>query len=62
LVIIVVVSRLRLPEILAATIQDYKRRLSFGGKQSLWVGNCITQNVLDLNQFVRNANYGDLGR
>ncbi|WP_026728473.1 carboxy terminal-processing peptidase [Flavobacterium denitrificans] len=46
-------------EILAAAIQDYKRGVIIGSKQTY--GKGTVQNVLDLNQFVRNANYGDLG-
>jgi carboxyl-terminal processing protease len=46
-------------EILAAAIQDYKRGVIIGSKQTY--GKGTVQTVLDLNQFVRNANYGDLG-
>jgi len=46
-------------EILAAAIQDYKRGIIIGSKQTY--GKGTVQNVLDLNQFVRNTTYGDLG-
>lgn len=46
-------------EILAAAIQDYKRGVIIGSKQSY--GKGTVQNVIDLNQFVRNSASGDLG-
>lgn len=46
-------------EILAAAIQDYKRGVVVGSKQSY--GKGTVQNVIDLNQFVRGSTYGDLG-
>jgi carboxyl-terminal processing protease len=46
-------------EILAAAIQDYKRGVIIGSKQSY--GKGTVQNVIDLNQFVKNSSYGDLG-
>ena len=46
-------------EILAAAIQDYKRGIIIGSKQTY--GKGTVQNVIDLNQFVRNSSMGDLG-
>lgn len=46
-------------EILAAAIQDYKRGIIIGSKQTY--GKGTVQNVIDLNQFVRNSAMGDLG-
>ena len=46
-------------EILAAAIQDYKRGIIIGSKQSY--GKGTVQNVVDLNQFVRNSSIGDMG-
>jgi carboxyl-terminal processing protease len=46
-------------EILAAAIQDYKRGIIIGSKQTY--GKGTVQNVIDLNQFVRNSSEGDLG-
>jgi carboxyl-terminal processing protease len=46
-------------EILAAAIQDYKRGVILGSKQTY--GKGTVQNVIDLNQFVRNNEVGDLG-
>ena len=46
-------------EILAAAIQDYKRGIIIGSKQTF--GKGTVQNVIDLNQFVRNSNLGDFG-
>ena len=46
-------------EILAAAMQDYKRAVILGSKQTY--GKGTVQNVIDLNQFVRGSSYGDLG-
>jgi len=46
-------------EILAAAIQDYKRGVIIGSKHSY--GKGTVQNIIDLNQFIRNSNLGDLG-
>ncbi len=46
-------------EILAAAIQDYRRGIIIGSKQSY--GKGTVQNVIDLNQFVRGSTSGDLG-
>jgi carboxyl-terminal processing protease len=46
-------------EILAAAIQDYKRGIIIGSKQTY--GKGTVQNVIDLNQIVRGSGKGDLG-
>lgn len=46
-------------EILAAAIQDYKRGIIVGSKQTY--GKGTVQNVIDFNQFIRNSGVGDLG-
>ena len=46
-------------EILAAAIQDYKRGIVIGSKKTY--GKGTVQNVIDLNQFVRSSDKGDLG-
>jgi carboxyl-terminal processing protease len=46
-------------EIFAAAIQDYNRGLILGSKQTY--GKGTVQNLIDLNQFVRNNSMGDLG-
>ena len=46
-------------EILAAAIQDYKRGVILGSKQTY--GKGTVQNVIDLNQFVKSNVMGDLG-
>lgn len=46
-------------EILAAAMQDYKRAIIIGGKQTY--GKGTVQNVYNLNQWMRKNDYGDLG-
>lgn len=46
-------------EILAAAIQDYHRGVIIGSKQTY--GKGTVQNVIDLNQFIRNSEFGDMG-
>lgn len=46
-------------EILAAAMQDYKRAIIIGSKQTY--GKGTVQNILDLNRMVRNSSHGDLG-
>jgi len=46
-------------EILAAAMQDYKRAIIIGSKQTY--GKGTVQNLLDLNQYVRENDMGDMG-
>lgn len=46
-------------EILAAALQDYKRAIILGSKQTY--GKGTVQQILDLNRMVRNNTNGDLG-
>ncbi len=46
-------------EILAAAMQDYKRGIIIGSKQTYGKGS--VQNILDLNRMVRNNTNGDMG-
>jgi carboxyl-terminal processing protease len=46
-------------EILAAAMQDYKRAIILGSKQTY--GKGTVQNIFDFNQFIRGSSFGDLG-
>jgi carboxyl-terminal processing protease len=46
-------------EIMSAAMQDYKRAIIIGSKQTY--GKGTVQNVLDLNNWIRNNTSGDLG-